>query len=146
MKSNEDQRIVYMYVYIYIYIYIYIYCVEGAGHRVRIKTTYPHHRCGKSPLISNANHVIVSNILFPSAKLICHENSFEELSKCNETLFCSKLTGGSEVCSNGPLTRYRLRMRRECPERFPRHRGLAVPAYITTRAWQLSDKEPKGFL
>ena len=27
-----------------------------------------------------------------------------------------------------------LRMRRECRERFPRHRGLAIPTCITARA------------
>ena len=27
-----------------------------------------------------------------------------------------------------------LRMRRECRERFPRHRGLAIPTGITARA------------
>ena len=27
-------------------------------------------------------------------------------------------------------------MRRECRERFPRHRGLAIPTYITARAWR----------
>ena len=27
-----------------------------------------------------------------------------------------------------------LRMRQECRERFPRHRGLAIPACITARA------------
>ena len=29
---------------------------------------------------------------------------------------------------------------------FPRHRGLAMPACITARAWPLSDKKPMGFL
>ena len=29
-----------------------------------------------------------------------------------------------------------LRMRLECRERFPRHRGLAIPACITARAWR----------
>ena len=28
-----------------------------------------------------------------------------------------------------------LRMRREWRERFPRHPGLAIPTFITTRAW-----------
>ena len=37
-------------------------------------------------------------------------------------------------------------MRRECGERFPRHRGLAFLACITARAWPLSDKKPMGFL
>ena len=37
-------------------------------------------------------------------------------------------------------------MRRECRERFPRHRGLAIPACITARAWPLSDKKPMDFL
>ena len=34
---------------------------------------------------------------------------------------------------NGPLERYvklRMRMRRECLERFPRHRSLAIPTCI----------------
>ena len=37
----------------------------------------------------------------------------------------------------GPLARYvklRVRMRRECRERFPRHRRWAIPTYITARA------------
>ena len=39
--------------------------------------------------------------------------------------------------SHGPLIWYincRLRMRRECRDRFPRHRGLANPSCITARA------------
>ena len=39
---------------------------------------------------------------------------------------------------HGPLARYikncRLRIRRECRERFPRHRRLAIPTCITARA------------
>ena len=38
---------------------------------------------------------------------------------------------------HGPLARYaklRVRMRRECRERFPRHRGWAIPTCITARA------------
>ena len=31
---------------------------------------------------------------------------------------------------------YGLRMRRECRERFPRHRGLATPTCITAHAWR----------
>ena len=27
-------------------------------------------------------------------------------------------------------------MRRECREGFPRYRGLAIPTYITARAWR----------
>ena len=30
----------------------------------------------------------------------------------------------------------RLRIRRECWERFPRHHGLAIPTCITARAWR----------
>ena len=30
-----------------------------------------------------------------------------------------------------------LRMRRECRERFPRHRGLTIPTCIMTRAWRM---------
>ena len=30
-----------------------------------------------------------------------------------------------------------LRMRRECRERFPRQRGLAIPTCITARAWRM---------
>ena len=40
---------------------------------------------------------------------------------------------------HGPLARYvklRLHMRRECRERFPRHRGLAILTCITARAWR----------
>ena len=33
---------------------------------------------------------------------------------------------------------WRLRMRQECRERFPRHRGLAIPTCITARAWPTS--------
>ena len=38
---------------------------------------------------------------------------------------------------HGPLARYvklRVRMRRECRERFPRHRRWAIPTCITARA------------
>ena len=38
---------------------------------------------------------------------------------------------------NGPLARYiklRVRKRRECRERFPRHCGLAIPTWSTARA------------
>ena len=41
------------------------------------------------------------------------------------------------VTYNGPLARYvklRVRMRRECRERFPRHRRWAIPTCITARA------------
>ena len=40
-------------------------------------------------------------------------------------------------CVHGPLARYvklRVRMRRECRERFPRHRRWAIPTCITARA------------
>ena len=40
---------------------------------------------------------------------------------------------------HGPLARYAklgVRMRRECRERFPRHRGWAIPTCITARAWR----------
>ena len=40
---------------------------------------------------------------------------------------------------NGPLARlikFGLRMRREFRECYPRHRGLMIPACITTRAWR----------
>ena len=40
---------------------------------------------------------------------------------------------------HGPLARYvklRVRMRRECRERFPRHRRWAIPTCITARAWR----------
>ena len=43
---------------------------------------------------------------------------------------------GDTVCSYGPLTRYvtlRVALLRECRERFPRHRGLALETCIT--AW-----------
>ena len=38
-----------------------------------------------------------------------------------------------------PLDRHvklRVAMRRGCRERFPRHRGLAIPTYVTARAWR----------
>ena len=41
------------------------------------------------------------------------------------------------IWTNGPLARYvklRVRMRRECRERFPRHRRWAIPTCITARA------------
>ena len=41
------------------------------------------------------------------------------------------------VYRHGPLARYvklRVRMRRECRERFPRHRRWAIPTCITARA------------
>ena len=44
---------------------------------------------------------------------------------------------GTNDPGNGPLARYaklRVRMRRECRERFPRHRGWAIPTCITARA------------
>ena len=40
-------------------------------------------------------------------------------------------------CRNGPLARYanlRVRMRRKCRERFPRHHRQAIPTCITARA------------
>ena len=40
---------------------------------------------------------------------------------------------------HGPLARYanlRVRMRRECRERFPRHHRQAIPTCITARAWR----------
>ena len=43
----------------------------------------------------------------------------------------------SERTLHGPLARYvklRVRMRRECRERFPRHRRWAIPTCITARA------------
>ena len=43
----------------------------------------------------------------------------------------------SHTASNGPLARYvklRVRMRRECRERFPHHRRWAIPTCITARA------------
>ena len=36
-----------------------------------------------------------------------------------------------------------LRMRRECQERFPRHRVLAIPTYITAR-WRTCHDECRG--
>ena len=45
----------------------------------------------------------------------------------------------SYVFCHGPLARYvksRVRMRRECRERFPYHRRLAIPTSITARAWR----------
>ena len=50
--------------------------------------------------------------------------------------FNSHLNVLRHVC-NGPLARYvklRVRMRRECRERFPRHRRWAIPTCITARA------------
>ena len=41
--------------------------------------------------------------------------------------------------THGPLARYgnlRVRMRRECRERFPRHLVLPIPKFITARAWR----------
>ena len=47
--------------------------------------------------------------------------------------------GQSVYLWHGPLARYvklRVRMRRECRERFPRHRRWAIPTCITARAWR----------
>ena len=41
---------------------------------------------------------------------------------------------------------YVMHMRRECRERYLRHRGLSISACITSRSWPLSDKKPMGFL
>ena len=38
-----------------------------------------------------------------------------------------------------------LRMRWECRERFPRHRGLAIPTCITARAWRMTGSLTSGF-
>ena len=49
----------------------------------------------------------------------------------------SRRTIAPDYCPHGPLARYaklRVRMRRECRERFPRHRGWAIPTCITARA------------
>ena len=35
-------------------------------------------------------------------------------------------------------------MRRECRERFPRHRGLAIPTCITARAWRMCRDACRG--
>ena len=43
----------------------------------------------------------------------------------------------NDLAHHGPLARYvklRVRMRRECRERFPRHRRWAIPTCITARA------------
>ena len=40
---------------------------------------------------------------------------------------------------HGPLARYvwlRVAHARECRERFPRHRRIVIPTYITARAWR----------
>ena len=39
-----------------------------------------------------------------------------------------------------------LHMHRECRERFPRHRLLAIPTCITARAWCTPGSLPNGFL
>ena len=54
--------------------------------------------------------------------------------KLLSTNWLTPLTNGSK---HGPLARYvklRVRMRRECRERFPRHRRWAIPTCITARA------------
>ena len=45
------------------------------------------------------------------------------------------------IWRHGPFARYaklRVRMRRECRERFPRHQGETVPTCITARASRTS--------
>ena len=39
-----------------------------------------------------------------------------------------------------------VRMRRECRERFPRHRSLAIPTCITASAWRMPGSLTSGFL
>ena len=61
---------------------------------------------------------------------------------------CLRIAIELVVLRYGLLTRYVklwLRMHRECLERFPRHRGLAIPVCITARAWPLFDKKPTSF-
>ena len=57
------------------------------------------------------------------------------------------------ICLHGPLTRYvaGLCTRRECQERFPRHRRWAIPTCITARArlhvpWRIPGSLTSGFL
>ena len=64
--------------------------------------------------------MIQHNILMPSQTLTGSDNWF-----------------AWSTPSHGPLARYvklRVRMRRECRERFPRHRRWAIPTCITARA------------
>ena len=63
-------------------------------------------------------------------------------------------TGQAHGCPMGLLPdtyNCGLRIRRECRERFPRHRGLAIPTCITVRAWRTCrdayrDRLTSGFL
>ena len=56
----------------------------------------------------------------------------------NGCLSHSNVLHGMLRLRHGLRTRYikLLGMRRECRERFPCHRGLAIPTCITTRAWR----------
>ena len=78
----------------------------------------------------------------------CNSNGFADFVVVLACLFLPALSDvvsillKTPLCTvtrlHGPLARYincRLRMRRECRERFPRHRGLAIPTCITARAW-----------
>ena len=58
---------------------------------------------------------------------------------CCVCSMASFLSDWSTSYVHGPLARHiklRVRMRRECRERFPRHRGWAIPTCITARAWR----------
>ena len=59
--------------------------------------------------------------------------------KCLRVMMSSRSDNNPHIpmYCNGPLARYvklRVRMRRECRERFPRHRRWAIPTCITARA------------
>ena len=54
-----------------------------------------------------------------------------------ENMACRKLWNDIAIMELLPDTKNNgLRMRRECGEQFPCHRGLAIPTCITTRAWR----------
>ena len=75
----------------------------------------------KSPLKSERGWVIISQYFVSTLLFIC------------ALLSVNLLANGA----HGPLTRYVklwLRIRRE---RFPCHRGLAIPTCITARAWRM---------
>ena len=71
-----------------------------------------------------------------------------QIQRYQSTISTASELGHHCVCRcHGPLARYvklRVRMRRECRERFPRHRVWAIPTFITARAWRTSRDACRG--
>ena len=62
------------------------------------------------------------SLLLPPLLSVCSQNEYHE----NALNYNQGLWPDTQNCG--------LRMRRECRERFPRHRGLAIPPFFTARA------------